>query len=68
MLAPVDGTTTQLNLVIETGSDPIAGLIGGPDVEPRTFSGWIELVDVIETARAALVASMSRPACRDAQA
>jgi hypothetical protein len=64
----VDGTNTQLNLVIETGSDPIAGSIAGPDEEPRTFSGWIELVDAIETARAALVASVSRPACRDARA
>jgi hypothetical protein len=60
MLSDVAGTTTHLHLEIEAGSDPIAGSIGGPDEEPRNFSGWIELTEAIEAARAALAATVSR--------
>jgi hypothetical protein len=56
MLIDVDATVTHLHLEIEAGSDPIAGLIGGPDEELRSFSGWIELTEAIEAARAALAA------------
>jgi hypothetical protein len=60
MLTDVGGTTTHLHLAIEAGSDPIAGSIGGLDEEPKTFSGWIELTEAIEAARAALAATVSR--------
>jgi hypothetical protein len=52
MLRPVEGSTARLNLEIESGSDPIAGSIGGPGEEPRSFRGWIELAEAIETVRA----------------
>jgi hypothetical protein len=60
ILTGVEGTTTHLHLEIQPGSDPIAGSIGGPDEEPRSFSGWIELTEAIEAARAALAATVSR--------
>jgi hypothetical protein len=59
MLSPVHGTTAHLHLEIEAGSDPIAGSIGRLDEEPRSFSGWIELTEAIEAARAALAATVS---------
>lgn len=64
MLGDVEGTTAHLHLEIEAGSDPIAGSIGSPDQEPRSFSGWIELTEAIEAARAALAATVSRPGRR----
>jgi hypothetical protein len=47
----VEGKTAHLHLAIETGSEPIAGSLKGPDEEPRKFSGWIELVEAIEQIR-----------------
>ncbi len=41
----------HLHLAIERGSDPIRGSVELPGEEPRSFSGWIELVEVIEQAR-----------------
>lgn len=54
----MEGTTAHLHLEIEPGSDPIAGSIGAPDEEPRSFNGWIELTEAIEAARAALAATV----------
>ena len=45
------GKTAYLHLAIETGSEPIAGSLNGPDDQPRKFSGWIELVEAIEQIR-----------------
>jgi hypothetical protein len=47
----MEGKNAQLHLTIETGSEPIAGSLNGPDTEPRRFSGWIELVEAIERIR-----------------
>jgi hypothetical protein len=44
---------TELNLHIEVGSDPIAGSVDRTGRESRQFSGWIELVALIESAREA---------------
>jgi hypothetical protein len=66
MLCDVEGTTNHLHLEIEPGSDPIAGSIRGPDEEPKSFSGWIELTEAIEAARAALAATVSRSTRRKA--
>lgn len=52
MLRRVEGNTAHLHLEIQAGSDPIAGSIGGPGEEPRSFSGWIELAEAIEAVRA----------------
>jgi hypothetical protein len=45
--------TAHLQLAIELDSDPITGSVsdGGQSAQP--FTGWIELVAAIETARAA---------------
>jgi hypothetical protein len=47
----VEGITARMHLEIEAGSDPIAGSIGGPGEEPRSFQGWIELAEAIEAVR-----------------
>ena len=47
----MEGKTAYLHLAIETGSEPIAGSLNGPDDRPRKFSGWIELVEAIERIR-----------------
>ena len=43
--------TAHLELSIEIGSDPIAGLVSNGSYRSRRFSGWIELVGAIEAAR-----------------
>ena len=47
----MSGHSTELHLSIEVESDPIAGWVSGDAGEPRGFSGWMELVAVIEAAR-----------------
>jgi hypothetical protein len=42
---------TDLHLIIEVGSDPISGCVDRDGSEPSRFSGWIELVSLIESAR-----------------
>jgi hypothetical protein len=49
----VNSQTTDLHLSIEVGSDPISGSVDGGQQESSRFSGWIELVAVIESARQA---------------
>ena len=44
--------TTHLQLSIEVDSDPIAGSVSDGDAYAKPFTGWIDLVAVIETARA----------------
>jgi hypothetical protein len=49
--SPVARRPAQLQLSIEVDSDPIAGSLSvGPGV-PQPFTGWIELVELIEEAR-----------------
>jgi hypothetical protein len=43
---------TDLRLNIEVGSDPISGWVEREGRESSRFSGWIELVAMIESARA----------------
>jgi len=43
--------TVNLSVSIDIGSDPIKGSVSNGDREPQAFSGWIELVAVIEAAR-----------------
>jgi hypothetical protein len=38
-------------LTIEVGSDPISGSVRVNEGVPQQFSGWIELVAAIESAR-----------------
>jgi hypothetical protein len=40
-----------MQLSIEIGSDPIAGSVSVGDGATQDFSGWIELVATIESAR-----------------
>jgi hypothetical protein len=41
----------EMRLSIEIGSEPIAGSIAAENGVPQKFSGWIELVAAIESAR-----------------
>jgi hypothetical protein len=54
MLTQVSSPTADLHLTIEIGSDPICGSVGRHGDLPSRFSGWIELVAVIESARVAM--------------
>jgi hypothetical protein len=47
----VTNGTAQVKLAIEIGSDPIAGSVTVGTGAPQRFSGWIELVAAIESAR-----------------
>ena len=44
--------TTHLELLIDVDSDPITGSVSNGDARARSFTGWIDLVAVIEAARA----------------
>jgi hypothetical protein len=44
---------TELHLRIEVGSDPISGSVDEAGQESSQFTGWIELVALIESAREA---------------
>jgi hypothetical protein len=44
---------TKLHLQIKVGSDPISGSVDVEGRESSKFSGWIELVALIESAREA---------------
>jgi hypothetical protein len=48
--------SAQLNLAIDLDSDPISGSAVGSDGERRRFNGWIDLVELIEEARAGAAA------------
>lgn len=41
----------EMQLSIEIGSEPISGSVSMGDGAAREFSGWIELVATIESAR-----------------
>lgn len=43
--------TAELMLTIDVESDPISGSVSATGVEARPFTGWIELVAAIESAR-----------------
>jgi hypothetical protein len=43
--------TAHLELAIDVESDPISGSVSGASREERRFTGWIELVAAIESAR-----------------
>ena len=44
---------TQVALSVDVGSDPISGQVKVASGPVASFSGWIELAAVIESARAA---------------
>jgi hypothetical protein len=52
MLRRVETGSAQLNLAIDLDSEPISGSVIGSNGEPRRFNGWIDLVELIEEARA----------------
>jgi hypothetical protein len=44
--------SVNVSLSIDLESDPISGsVMAEADLEPRSFSGWVELAGVIEDAR-----------------
>lgn len=43
----------HLQLAIDVESDPISGSVSNGSQDARPFTGWIELVAAIETARSA---------------
>jgi hypothetical protein len=51
IIAGVKGRSAQLRLSIEIDSDPIRGSVAVGSGAPQGFSGWIELVAAIESAR-----------------
>jgi len=50
-LLTVETGTAHLRLAIDVDSDPITGSVCNGTGHMRPFSGWIELVSVIEAAR-----------------
>ena len=53
ILLTVETGTAHLRLAIDVDSDPISGSVCGGTGGSSPFSGWIELVSVIEAARRA---------------
>jgi hypothetical protein len=53
MLLGVDRALSYVCLAIERASEPIQGSVSTAGQSTRTFSGWIELTEAIEEARAA---------------
>jgi hypothetical protein len=51
IILAVTRRATQMQLSIEIDSDPIAGSVAVEEGAPQRFSGWIELVATIESAR-----------------
>jgi hypothetical protein len=47
----VETGTAHLELLIDVDSDPISGSVCNGTGRAKPFSGWIELVSVIEAAR-----------------
>ena len=47
----MERATAHLELAIDLDSDPITGSVANGAHSARPFSGWIELVAVIEAAR-----------------
>jgi hypothetical protein len=47
----VERNTARLELAIDLDSDPITGSVSNGTLGLRPFTGWIELVAVIEAAR-----------------
>jgi hypothetical protein len=47
------GPEAHVELSIDIASDPISGWISTPSEDSQRFSGWIELVSLLEAARAA---------------
>jgi hypothetical protein len=45
------GRAAEMQLSIDIGSEPISGSVSMGDGASREFSGWIELVATIESAR-----------------
>ncbi len=45
--------TAHLDLAIDVNSDPISGSVSNGSAHAQPFTGWIELVAVIEAARSA---------------
>lgn len=53
ILLTVETGTAHLRLAIDVDSDPISGSVSNGTGGSRPFSGWIELVSVIEAVRRA---------------
>jgi hypothetical protein len=51
ILLTVETGTAHLRLAIDVDSDPISGSVCNGTGDAKPFSGWIELVSVIEAAR-----------------
>ena len=51
ILRRVGADSVLVNLAIDLESDPISGVVTRCGGEPRRFSGWIDLVAVIEQER-----------------
>lgn len=51
MMLNMNGRATQLELTIDIDSDPITGSVAVGAGAAQGFSGWMELVATIESAR-----------------
>jgi hypothetical protein len=52
MLHSVISRSVNVSLSIELDSDPISGFVSADfDMEPRSFTGWVELAGAIEEFR-----------------
>lgn len=45
-------TGNRVVLELEKGSEPIEGQVLRPDLPPKRFHGYMELIDALESARA----------------
>jgi hypothetical protein len=41
----------RLSLELDLGANPVSGRLNGPEQQKRTFSGYIELLSLIEDVR-----------------
>ena len=51
------GGRTHLQLDLDLGSEPISGRVGSEDAETHAFTGYMDLIAVLQSIRAAEAAS-----------
>jgi len=44
-------SSVRLSLELDLGANPVSGRLDGPEHQKRTFSGYIELLSLIEDLR-----------------
>jgi hypothetical protein len=63
----MEGGRTHLHLVLDLGGEPISGRVGAEDAETHGFTGYMGLIAVLQSIRAAEAAS-PQSQCLDGEA